>query len=138
MARKIKPKYKKDDLIRIIVDKVCDGIPQAQIKKDIIALDDGYSAVYFYELYRDAKPIFQAALKGVAENRLESTIEEMEEQYILALSEGDRRLANEIRKEINKVSGLHQQKVDITTQGEKINNIEIIKIIEIKREDDEA
>jgi hypothetical protein len=136
MARKIKPKYKKDDLIKIIVDKVCEGIPQAQIKKLIMGLDN-YSAVYFYELYRDAKPIFREALKGVAENRLESTIEEMEVQYQGALSDGDRRLANEIRKEINKISGLHQQKVDITTQGEKINNIEVIKIIEIKNNEDE-
>jgi hypothetical protein len=137
MARKTKPKYKKDDLIKMIVDKVCEGIPQAQIKQDITGLDDGYSAVYFYELYRDAKPIFREALKGVAENRLESTIEEMEVQYQAALSQSDGRLANEIRKEINKISGLHQQKVDITTQGEKINNIEIIKIIEIKNNEDD-
>lgn len=135
MARKKNPTYKKDDLIKIIVDKVCQGIPQAQIKEDIIKL--GYSAIYFYELYRDAKPIFQEALKGIAENKLEATIEEMEVQYKLALDDGDRRLANDIRKEINKISGLHQTKVDITSQGDKINQIKIIKIIEIKNNEDE-
>lgn len=136
MGRKIKPKYKKDDLITMIVDKVTSGIPQAQIVADIKSL--GYSTTYFYELFREAKPIFQAALQGIAENRLESTIAEMEEQYKLALETGDRRLANDIRKEINKISGLHQQKLDVTTNGDSINNISIIKIIEIQKEDDDT
>lgn len=136
MGRKIKPKYKKDDLITMIVDKVTSGIPQAQIVADIKSL--GYSTTYFYELFREAKPIFQAALQGIAENRLESTIAEMEEQYKLALETGDRRLANDIRKEINKISGLHQQKIDVTTNGDSINNISIIKIIEIQKEDDDT
>ena len=137
MARKKKAKYKKDDLIKMIVDRVCEGIPQGQIKKEIMSLDGGYSAVYFYELYRDAKPIFREALKEVAENKLEQTIAEMEVQYQSALEEQDRRLANDIRKEINKISGLHQQRVDITSQGDKINNIEVIKIIEVKNNYDE-
>jgi hypothetical protein len=136
MGRKIKPKYKKDDLITMIVDKVTSGIPQAQIVADIKSL--GYSTTYFYELFREAKPIFQAALAGIAENRLEATIAEMEEQYKLALDAGDRRLANDIRKEINKISGLHQQKLDVTTNGDSINNISIIKIIEIQKEDDDT
>ncbi len=135
MARKKNAKYKKDDLIKMIVDKVCSGIPQAKIKEDIMGL--GYGPVYFYELYRDAKPIFKEALKGVAENRLEFTIEEMEKRYNEASDDGDKRLANDIRKEINKISGLHQQKVDITSKGDKISNIEIIKITQIKNEEDE-
>ena len=132
MARKTKPTYKKDDLITMIVDKVTSGIPQAKIVADIKSL--GYSTTYFYELFREAKPIFQAALQGIAENRLEATITEMEVQYEAALELGDRRLANEIRKEINKISGLHITKTDITTNGDSINNISIIKLIEIKTE----
>jgi hypothetical protein len=135
MGRKIKPKYKKDDLITMIVDKVTSGIPQAQIVADIKSL--GYSTTYFYELFREAKPIFQAALQGIAENRLESTIAEMEEQYKLALETGDRRLANDIRKEINKISGLHITKTDITTNGDSINNISVIKLIEIKSDNND-
>lgn len=118
MARKKNAKYKKDDLIRMIVDKACEGLPQQQIKEDIIKL--GYGVVYYYELYRDAKPFIKEALVGIAENKLEQTIAEMEKQYNEALNDGDRRLANEIRKEINKISGLHQQRVDITSKGESI------------------
>jgi len=135
MARKINPKYKKDDLITMIVDKVTSGIPQAKIVADIKNL--GYSTTYFYELFREAKPIFQAALQGIAENRLETTITHMEQQYQLALEDGDRRLANDIRKEINKISGLHQQKLDVTTNGDSINNISIIKIIEIQKDNED-
>jgi hypothetical protein len=136
MARKTKPKYKKDDLITMIVEKVTSGTPSAQIIAEIKSM--GYSTPYYYDLYREAKPLINEALKGIAENRLESTIAEMEQQYILAIEDGDRRLANDIRKEINKISGLHQQRVDITSQGDKISNIEIIKIIEVKNNEDEA
>ncbi len=135
MARKTKPTYKKDDLIAMIVDKVTSGIPQAQIVADIKS--KGYSTPYFYDLYREAKPLIQAALQGIATDRLESTITEMEEQYKLALDEQDRKLANDIRKEINKISGLHITKTDITSNGDSINNISIIKLIEIKPENND-
>jgi hypothetical protein len=44
-------------------------------------------------------------------------------------------LAVDIKKEINKISGLHHQKIDVTTNGEKINQISVIKLIEVKKED---
>jgi hypothetical protein len=134
MARKKTPTYKKDDLIKIIIERFTSGVPQASVVQEIISM--GYSTPYFYDLYREAKPLIQQALKGIAENRLETTIIEMETQYQTSLTNGDRRLANEIRKEINKISGLHQQKIDITTDGDKINNIQIIKLIEIKNNED--
>jgi len=135
MPRKKKPKFKKDDLVKMIVDWAIDGIPQAKIKQDILKL--GYQISYFYTLYNEAKPIIRETLIEVSKDRLEETIAEMERQYYEALNDGDRRLANDIRKEINKISGLHQQKVDITSKGDKINNIEVIKIIEVKNEEDE-
>lgn len=134
MARKKTPTYKKDDLIKIIIERFTSGVPQASVVQEIINM--GYSTPYFYDLYREAKPLIQEALKGIAENRLETTICEMETQYQQSLTNGDRRLANEIRKEINKISGLHQQKIDITTDGDKINSIQIIKLIEVKNNED--
>ena len=134
MARKKTPTYKKDDLIKIIIERFASGVPQASVVQEIINM--GYSTPYFYDLYREAKPLIQEVLKGIAENRLETTIIQMETQYQQSLTNGDRRLANEIRKEINKISGLHQQKIDITTDGDKINNIQIIKLIEIKNNED--
>ena len=134
MPRKKKPTYKKDNLIKMIVDWVIDGVPQAKIREDILEL--GYQISYFYSLYNEAKPIIRETLIEVSKDRLEETITEMEKQYYEALKEEDRRLANDIRKEINKISGLHQNKVDITSGGDKINNIEVIKIIEIQRDEE--
>ena len=134
MPRKKKPTYKKDDLIKMIVEWVIDGVPQAKIREDILKL--GYQISYFYTLYNEAKPLIRETLIEVSKDRLEETITEMEKQYYEALKEEDRRLANDIRKEINKISGLHQNKVDITSGGDKINNIEVIKIIEIQRDEE--
>jgi len=136
MARKTNPKYKKEELVKMIVDWTIDGVPHATIKNNIKSF--GYEVSYFYLLKKEAKALIKEALIGVAEDRLAPTIIEMEEQYTLALDEGDRKLANEIRKEINKISGLHIVKTDITTNGDSINNISVIKIIEIKREEDET
>ena len=135
MARKTNPKYKKEELVKMIVDWTIDGVPHASIKNNIKSF--GYEVSYFYLLKKEAQSLIKEALIGVAEDRLESTIIEMEEQYTLALDEGDRKLGNEIRKEINKISGLHIVKTDITTNGDSINNISVIKIIEIKREEDD-
>ena len=134
-GRKKNSELKKQDLIKFIVDWTCEGLPQAEIRRKFLSL--GYEISYFYEIHKEAKPIIKDALQHIVENKLEETINEMEEQYKLALDDGDRRLANDIRKEINKISGLHQQKIDITTDGEKINKIDIIKIIEVKPNEDE-
>jgi len=134
-GRKKNSEFKKQDLIKFIVDWTCEGLPQAEIRRKFIGL--GYEISYFYEVHKEAKPIIKDALQHIVENKLEETINEMEEQYKLALDDNDRRLANDIRKEINKISGLHQQRIDITTDGEKINKIDVIKIIEIKPNNDE-
>ncbi len=135
MPRKKKPTYKKDDLIAMIVEWATSGISSPEIRQKILKL--GYQTSYYYTLYNEAKPIIRQTLMDLAKDRLEETISVMEEQYRLSLVEGERRLANDIRKEINRISGLHEQKIDITSQGDKINQIEVIKIIEVKNEDNE-
>lgn len=135
MPRKKKPTYKKDDLINMIVEWATSGVSSPEIRQKILKL--GYQTSYYYTLYNEAKPIIRETLMDLAKDRLEETISVMEEQYRLSLEEGERRLANDIRKEINRISGLHEQKIDITSKGDKINNIEVIKIIEVKNEDNE-
>jgi len=104
--RKKDPKYKKQDLINMIVDMTLNGIPQEEIKQTIMSC--GYGPSYYYEVSREAKPLIKEALVNMIENKFEETIVEMEKQYNLALQEKDRKLALDIRKEINKISGLHQ------------------------------
>ena len=135
MARKLDPKYKKIDLINKIVEMSCSGVSQPEIL--VWLKSEGECQIsYSYELLREAKPIILETLKDISKDRLETTIRELEQMKMEAKLSGDKKLAIEIQKEINKISGLHNQKIDVTTNGESINQISIIKMIEVKKEDD--
>lgn len=133
--RKKDPKYKKQDLINIIVEKSCGGVLQAEIINWLMT--EGECRIsYCYDLLREAKPIIQDTLKDISKDRLEKTITDLEQMMYEAKKSGDKKLALEIYKEINKISGMGTQKMDITTGGEKINSISVIRLIEIKNEND--
>jgi predicted KAP-like P-loop ATPase len=136
MARKKDPKYKKIDLINKIVEMSCSGVSQPEIL--VWLKNEGECQLsYSYELLREAKPIILETLKDISKDRLETTIRELEQMKMEAKLSGDKKLAIEIQKEINKISGLHNQKIDVTTNGESINQISVIKMIEVKKEDDD-
>ena len=135
MARKKEPKYKKIDVISKIVEMSTSGSSQPDIL-DWLSKEGQVQMSYSYELLRQAKPIILDALKDIAKDRLEETIVKMERMYQDALIIKDKKLALDIQKEINKISGLHNQKIDVTTNGESIN-ITTIKLIEIKKENDD-
>jgi hypothetical protein len=135
MARKKDPKYKKIDLINKIVQMSCNGISQPEVIQWLQS--EGECQIsYTYELLREAKPIILDTLKDISKDRLETTIRELEQMYLDAKLSGDKKLALEIKKEINKISGLYHQSIDVTTGGEKLNQISIIKLIEYKKDDD--
>jgi hypothetical protein len=136
MARKKEPKYKKIDLITKVVEMTTSGISQPEVKRWL--MEEGECKIdYVYQVLNDAKPIILETLKGIASDRLEETIIKMEQMQQEAIDLKDRKLAVEIQKEINKISGLHSQKIDVTSNGESINNITTIKLIEIKKESDD-
>lgn len=136
MARKKEPKYKKIDLITKVVDMTTSGIPQPEII-DWLMSEGECKIDYSYQVLKDAKPIILNTLKDIAMGRLEETIIKMERMYQDALIIKDKKLALDIQKEINKISGLHNQKIDLTTNGESINNITTIRLIEIKKDDED-
>lgn len=134
MARKKEPKYKKIDLIAKVVEMTTSGIAQPEVKQWLME-EGGCKIDYVYQVLNDAKPIILETLRDISKDRLEITIIEMEQMYLDAKIAKDNKLALEIRKEINKISGLHNQKIDVTTNGENINQVSIVKLIEIKKED---
>jgi len=134
MARKKEPTYKKQDLINKVVELSCSGVSQPEIMNWLLTIG-GLQIAYCYVILREAKPIILTTLKDIAKDRLEETIVKMEKMYQEALDTKDKKLALDIQKEINKISGLHNQKIDLTTNGESINSITTIKLIEIKKED---
>jgi len=133
--RKKDPKYKKIDLITKVVEMTTSGIPQPDII-DWLKSEGECKIDYCYQVIKAAKPIILDTLKELAVDRLEETIVKMERMYQDAIKDGDKKLALDIQKEINRISGLHSQKVDVTTNGENINQISVIKLIEIKKDDD--
>ena len=135
MARKKEPTFKKQDLINKIVEMSCSGISQPEIMNWLLSTG-GLQIAYCYVLLREAKPIILDTLKDISKDRLETTIRELEQMYLDAKLSGDKKLALEIKKEINKISGLYHQSIDVTTGGEKLNQISIIKLIEVKKDDD--
>ncbi len=136
MARKKEPKYKKIDLITKVVDMTTSGIPQPEII-DWLMSEGECKIDYSYQVLKDAKPIILNTLKDIAMGRLEETIIKMERMYQDALIIKDKKLALDIQKEINKISGLHNQKIDLTTNGESINNITTIRLVEIKKDNED-
>lgn len=139
MGRKgLKAVMKKQDIITRIVSMTCNGVPQAHIiqwMRDECEIEISYC----YVLLKEAKPIIQKALQDLSKDRLETTINELEKLYANCLGMGEKKLALEIKKEINKISGLHQQQIDLTTKGEKINAVpSVIKLIQIKSDLDDG
>ena len=53
-----------------------------------------------------------------------------------AEAEGDLKLALSIRQEVNKVLGLYQTNIDVTSNGDKLEGFDISSIIGFKNDDD--
>lgn len=136
MARRKDPKYKKQDLINKTVEMSCSGTLQQEIIQWLMS-EGGCQIAYCYEILREAKPIIMDTLKDISKDRLEKTIADLERMMAEAKGAGDKKLALDIYKEINKIAGIGTQKVDITTGGDKISTISVIRLIEIKKEDED-
>ena len=113
----------------------CSGVSQPEIVQWLLS-EGGLQISYCYVLLREAKPTILTTLKDIAKDRLEETIVKMEKMYQEALLSKDKKLALDIQKEINKISGLHnhKQEMDITTGGEKIT---VIRLVEKNKEEDD-
>ena len=76
---------------------------------------------------RDARNKIADIYKNWNENLLDQTIGDIEQQKRQAEKDGNRKLVLEITKEINKISGLYVERVDVT--GNIEHSINVIKII---------
>lgn len=126
MARKKNPKYKKQDLITKVVEMYSSGYSQYEII-NWLGGEGECQIAYCYQILKLAKPLVLETLKDITKERIEITINELEKEKTQAKLLGDRKLALDIQKEINKISGLYQEKVDITTKGDKLDDV--VKII---------
>lgn len=82
-----------------------------------------------YELIREMMDEVADLYEKTNPNALVDAIEFMEHMKFKCVGEGDKKMALDYQKELNKIKQLHIQKMDITTGGDKITsiNISIIK-----------
>jgi hypothetical protein len=73
-----------------------------------------------YELIREAKEEVGTAHSELDQNVLEDAVEILEGMREKALTQGNDKLALSVQQEINKLHQLYIQKLDITSDGEKI------------------
>jgi len=128
MPRHKNPTYKKEDLLKMIVEWKAEGVMHNTVIANIKAL--GYGIDYAYALLKEAKPLIIETLKDIAKDRIETTITELETLKHEASVAEDLNLVLQIQKEINKITGLHLERVDVTSDGKAIENIQVIKITE--------
>jgi hypothetical protein len=113
----------------MVVEWTAKGVTRARQIQYIQEL--GYGIDYAYQVFKDAKPLINEMLKDIGKDILEETISELRRMKLEAEDAEDANLALQIQKEINKIAGLYTEKVDVTTNGKAIENISVIKMVEV-------
>lgn len=123
-------KWKKEDIIDAIVKmRIEKGSSTKTIIQGFLMGELKYKQSYAYQLMGEARDkivelyqVNNSALANEALGHLESMYED-------AIKEKNKKLALEIRKEINKLTGAYAaEKVDITSGGKDITEIKLIQV----------
>jgi hypothetical protein len=124
--------YKVIDIVEGIVKmKVEKGASNKTIL-DFLVKDLGYSQSAAYDLMQQARGKIQEIWNQNLEAHLEEAKGQLEDLYEGAIKDKNKKLALEIRKEMNRLMGLYNDKV--TVQG-SINTITTIKLVEFKKDE---
>ncbi len=127
-----KAAYTKDDLIaQIIKLRLVENWSTKSIL-DFLQDDLGYGQTQSYEYIKWAKEEIKERYKGTNDAAVEEAIYQYEEMLEKAKSKGDIKLWNELKKELNKITGIYStQKIELSGEINGIN-INIIKKDELR------
>jgi hypothetical protein len=122
-----KAAYTKDDLIaQIIRLRLVENWSTKSIL-DFLQDDLGYGQTQSYEYIKWAKEEIKERYKRTNDAAVEEAIYQYEEMLEKAKSKGDIKLWNELKKELNKITGIYStQKIELSGEINGIN-INIIK-----------
>ncbi|MFN9371172.1 MAG: hypothetical protein ACK6D3_04725 [Planctomycetaceae bacterium] len=122
-----KAAYTKDDLIaQIIKLRLVENWSTKSIL-DFLQDDLGYGQTQSYEYIKWAKEEIKERYKRTNDAAVEEAIYQYEEMLEKAKSKGDIKLWNELKKELNKITGIYStQKIELSGEINGIN-INIIK-----------
>lgn len=118
---------KTEDLINSIVKmKVEKGASNKTIL-DFLQNDLEYGTTYSYEILKEARKRIQQIWDRNAEAHLEESKAQLEDLYEDAIRTNNKKLALEIRKELNRLMGLYAaEKIELSGELKSIN-INIVK-----------
>jgi hypothetical protein len=123
-------KFKREDIINSIIKmRIEKGCSTKTIIEDFLQGELGYKVSMAYTLYKEARVKINQIYQNNNESAINEAVGQLEDLYEKALSDGNKKLALDVRKEINKLVGLYAaEKVDITSGGEKTTEIKLIQI----------
>jgi hypothetical protein len=125
-----KSQYTKDDLIAHIINLRLVENWSTKSLLDLLQSKLGYSKTQSYEYVKWAREEIKDRYKATNDAMVEEAIYQYEEMLEIAKNRKDLKVWNDLRKELNKITGIYTaDKIDITTGGDKITdiNIKIIK-----------
>ena len=130
-------KWKRQDILDAIIKMRIDkGVSTKTILNDFLMGELGYKQSYAYTLLQEAREQITQIYKTTNEALANEALGHLESLYEDAIKDKNKKLALEIRKEINKLVGAYAaERVDITSDGEKITEIKLIEVIQKKSDD---
>lgn len=130
-----KRKLNKDTGIKFIYDCMITKGMTSEATKRLFVETYQLSDLSFYNYYSEYKKFLQELYKQNMELIVEENLNRLKDLYEKAIKKGDIRNAREIIKEINNLTGITKQKIEI--EGNLNHNIQVIKLVEYKNKDEE-
>lgn len=132
MAKKKSNTKRKEQILEFIYDCIITKGMTTNNTKKLFTETFNLDETSFYNYY----PLYKNMVKELYKEKLEIIVEEnldrLNDLYQKAIEKKDIRNAREIIKEINNLAGLNK----LIVEGEIKHNIEIIKLVEIKKDDE--
>ena len=130
--------YKRQDIVDHIVKlRIEAGASTKQIIEEYLKGECGFKTSWSYDLYKEARLKIEKLYDVKNKQLANEALGQLEDLYKECIKESNKKLALEVRKEINKLTGLYAaDKIDITTNGESINIINVV-IKEDENDEDE-
>lgn len=121
-------KHKRADIIDALVKMRIDkGASSKTIIQDFLMGELGYKQSYAYDLYQQARVKIQQLYDSKNEQIANEQLSRLESLYEDAVKAGEKKLALEINKEINKLTGVYAaEKIEITSNEIKFK-FDVIK-----------
>lgn len=120
-------KWKKEDILDAIVKlRIDKGASTKSIIQGFLMGELGYKQSYAYTLFREARAMIVELYNTQNKELANEALGQLEDLYERAIKDKNYKLALEIKKEINKLTGAYEaEKVNISLDSK----IEIIRLI---------